>query len=273
VILRDRCVGMNYALASGRALHYRALTYRGELASLAARVEPTLAQAESRGDLYSVANYRATAKTFLALAADDTEGAARELELAASRLPTDAFHIQHYFCLLGRSQLALYGGTPETVHAEFVRNWKALERSLLLRVQTLRIGLHDAHSRACLAILAAGKGESAGVTRATAEKEIRALERERTPWALGYAQIGRAGLDALDGNRERAILRLEAAEKDHEERGMVLVAAAVRRRRGELVGGAEGAELVRTSEERLRSHGVSAPARFTTMLLPDFVRR
>jgi hypothetical protein len=275
VILRDQCVGVTYPLASARTLFYRALVHSGELSAASERVEVTLAQAEQRGDRYSVANYRATVTAFLALAHDDAAACQRELEIASRHLAMEAFHLQHCFCLVGRALLAIYRGAPVDAHAEILARWPALKRSLLLRVQTLRIALHDVHARACVAAFAAEGERGArekGITRKTIAREIRALEREGTAWADANAQLARAGFLAVTGDRAAALREGEDAEQRFDGLHMPLVAAAARRQRGVLLRGREGDLLVGEGEERLRSHGVVNPPRFAALLAPGFER-
>ena len=51
---------------------------------------------------------------------------------------------------------------------------------------------------------------------------------------------------------------------------MLLYAAAAMRRRGELLGGEQGARLVRESDARMRELEVRNPVRATRMLAPGF---
>ena len=61
----------------------------------------------------------------------------------------------------------------------------------------------------------------------------------------------------------RAIVRATAAD-------MALVESSARRRLGQLVGGDEGADLVREAEGWMRSQGVANPARTTELFAPGF---
>ncbi len=65
---------------------------------------------------------------------------------------------------------------------------------------------------------------------------------------------------AAEGYREAALA--------YDELHMLAHAATARRRRGEIVGGVEGAELLRASDAWMLAQGVRVPARFACLLSP-----
>jgi tRNA A-37 threonylcarbamoyl transferase component Bud32 len=266
-IFRDQCVGVVYEIASVRSLLYRALVPLGDLVALARRAEASLREAEQRGDLYAIVSLRANAMCFLALAKDDPAEAQRELDLATSHLSPHGFHVQHSFCLMAQSLVSLYRGEPAKVHEDFIARWPTIRRSLLLRVQSLRIPLHELRARAAIALIASG-ATGAKALRKTAEGHIRAVEREKIPYANAQIRILRAALARLDGDTPRAIEHLATAERGLTELGMLLAAAVAKRCRGLLVGGDEGRSLQAAAEEWMASQGIRNPARMTAMYAP-----
>jgi hypothetical protein len=62
--------------------------------------------------------------------------------------------------------------------------------------------------------------------------------------------------------------RLADAEAGLTALDMALHAAAVRRRRGGLIGGAEGRELIASADAAMRAQQIRNPARRTAMFLP-----
>jgi hypothetical protein len=75
------------------------------------------------------------------------------------------------------------------------------------------------------------------------------------------AVAGRAG-------DERALALLREALRGFEEAEMGLYAAATRRCMGRLVGGDEGAAMVRSADEWMTAQTVKEPARLAAMLAP-----
>jgi len=264
-IFREQCVGVRYEIASGRALLYRALIPLGDLPELARRADAALREAEQRRDLYSVVNLRTNSMSFLALANDDVEGAERELHLAEQHLSKRGFHIQHCFHFMARLAVLFYSGDAAKARNELIAHARVMKRSLLLRVQTLRVPMHEMRARACIALLAAGTNDNA--LRREAERELRALEREKIALADGHARLLRAGLANLAGDREAARAHLATADETFTALGTELLAAVARQRRGVLLGDAS----MRESAERwMLAQNIKNPAKMCALYAPGF---
>jgi hypothetical protein len=266
-ILRDQCIGVAYELGSARTLLFRCLVSLGELNALTLRAGASLHDAESRGDIYTAVNVRTSATSLLALARDDVAAAERELDLAGAHLSTHGFHVQHSYWLFARVQVSLYRGDVAAAEAAIDSRWRTIKRSLLLRVQNIRIFLHDSHARACVALLAAG---SHGGAAKTAERLARELEGEGWVAATAQAAVVRGGLSFLAGDREGARAHLARAEEGFASLGMGLHTAVVQRRRGILLGGEEGRALVAASEEWMASQAIRNPTRMCALFAPGF---
>jgi hypothetical protein len=271
VIFRDRCVGRTFELNSVRAVLYRALLMAGELKDLAASAGATMRSAEQRGDLFVMTGLRATVFFFLALARDEPERARGELRLVEAHLDGQTFHAQHMHHLLAAGQVDLYAGDAEAARARLARLWPTLERSFLLRIQVSRIGFLDQRARCHLALAAASPSDAERVPHLrVAEREARAIEKERTPWGDALAALLRAQIASLRGDREDAVVRLRAAVDAFVRFDMPLHAAAARRCLGERVGGDEGRALVEAADAWMRSEDVRSPARLATLFAPGF---
>jgi hypothetical protein len=266
-IFRDQCVGASHELASVRMLLYRALVPLGDLTTLARLAEASLHDAEERNDIYTVVNIRTNSMSFLALVRDDVNEAQRELDRASAHLSKTGLHVQHAYALLAQAQVWMYGGEAAAVHAEMTHRWPAIKRSLLLRVQNIRILLHEAHARACVALVTAGAPHA---TRHIAERLLRALEREDIPWASAQVALLRAALALHDGQRDRALALVASSEATFRSLGMQLNVAIAKRRRGSILGGDEGGALVAESEAWMRSQGIESPLRMSALSSPGF---
>jgi hypothetical protein len=268
-VFREECVGVAYELAAIRSLFYGALGYTGELDELAARAEQALREAEQRGDLYAQAIIRVNAVLLLALARDDADEAEWQLARAAEQLPKGTFLVQTFYWLVGTAQRDLYVGEPARGLARLEEHAAPLRRSLLLRVQRVRVLVHDARARLGIAALAAGATAPA---REAIEADVRALEREGLPITAAHAHALRAGLASLDRDDARARAELEAAEKGFDALKMALYAAAARRQRGVMLGGDEGRALVESADAAMAARGVKSPAKLAAMYVPGFAR-
>jgi hypothetical protein len=132
----------------------------------------------------------------------------------------------------------------------------------------------DARARA--ALLAAEQTSSAqerATLIARVHKLARLLEKERNGWAGALASLARAGAQRLGGDAAQAAVWYARAEGALEAAELHTHAAAARRRRGELLGGDEGAALVNGVDQQLSSSGVRNPPRFVDMLAPGGGRK
>src|SRR5690606_21454474 len=101
-----------------------------------------------------------------------------------------------------------------------------------------------------------------------ARKFIKKLRHPKQhAWTHPLADLLDAELSALTGDTHAAQRGFERAEAGLIERDIHLYARAARRRRGELLGGDEGAALVASADEWMRSHGVTNPPAMARMLV------
>ena len=82
--------------------------------------------------------------------------------------PHVGFHLQHYTSMHALAQIELYTGDAEVAWKHIRGQWKALEDSMLLRFQVLRIEAMHLQARAALA--------SAPTSN---ERNARHIDRER----------------------------------------------------------------------------------------------
>jgi hypothetical protein len=270
-LLRDQCVGATFNLNSARIILYRVIGYMGELGELAARVPPVLRESERHSDQYSIANLQAAPMTLLALADDDPARVRDALAQVNERLARGAFLIQHYFAVMAQCQLDLYGNDGTAALGRLRQVWPALERSLLLRVQVIRIVSYESRARAALTAAIAGTSVGGDFGR-VAERDARRLEREGIPWAAASAVMTRAGVAAARGRRDEAVALFDEAARQYEAIAMALYAASCRRRAGELRGGEAGAAAVREADAALAARGVRKPERMAAIFAPPVPR-
>jgi hypothetical protein len=270
-LLREACIGYVYELSVVRALQWRALAHLGELDSLARRAATTQREAEQRGNRYVLVSVHVIAGVFLALMHDDADAARAELDAASSYLTKAGFHVQHAHLLFGELNLALYRGSPEAMEAHLAARRRDLERSMLLRNQFHRINLADVSARAALHFARRG-GSGAAQALTTAAEHARALENERHPHAVAAAALYSAAIAHLRGGpgREEAHVLLRRAVAAYERIGLVIHAAAAKRRLADALGGTEGDALGAAAEASMRACGVVSPARATSFFAPGF---
>jgi len=88
------------------------------------------------------------------------------------------------------------------------------------------------------------------------------------PWSDPLALLLHAGVAAASGDRQAAGDLLNAAEAGFRAADMHLYAAASQRRRGEIVGGDDGLQLIQMADAWMLRQRIQDPARMTEMVAP-----
>ncbi len=266
-ILRTHCTGVSWELDSAQMFGMDSLWFLGDVRELSRRLPLRIAEAQARGDLYAVINFRAGAPNLLWLALDAVDEGRRQLREAMARWSRSGVHIQHYRELFSLMHIDLYIGDGATAYARALDRWKALERAQLFRVLLIHNLMTDLRARAALAAAATRPDPEALWRRA--RRDARVLERGRMPWCVPAAQMIQAAL-AVRRTPEDAVRLLGEAARGFVAADMPMHAAVAQRRLGLVIGGDEGGRRVAEAEAWLREAGVQNPAAMTAMLAPGF---
>jgi hypothetical protein len=264
---RESCTGVMWELGTAHRFALWPLMFMGEVAELRRRLPGLIKEAQERDDLYGETNLCLAIRTFLRLAEDEPVRARAELAEMMAHWSQQGFHVQHMNQLYDEARIDLYEGDGAAAWERVRGQWPLLERSHLLRAQQVRIFM--LHLRGCCALAAAAEGPA---LLAAAERDARALWREKVGWARALAQLLFAGAAARRGDLGRAAELLSKGAERCDAEGMRLFAAAARRRLGELRGGEEGRSLVEKADAWMRAQQVARPQRMTALLVPG-VRR
>ncbi|WP_437525129.1 AAA family ATPase [Sorangium sp. So ce726] len=268
-LLRDRCAGVSWELATTQLMASWARYYRGQIDALARTTPAVLRAAEQRGDLYAVAIFSVQA-TWVALASDDVAGARGAIAGALSRWTTSGFHLEHFVGLLGETYVDRYAGRAGAAMKRLTDAWPRIEGSMLLMMQNSRVMAHV--ERACTALAVAEAAPEPEPLIQAALRDAAALAREKTAWSDPFVPLIRAGAAELRGDREVAIVQLEAAAAGFDAADMPLYAAAARRQAGELLGGEKGLQRLLVADAVMARERIKSPARWAAMLAPGFGR-
>jgi predicted Ser/Thr protein kinase len=251
---REETTGTSLELKSTRMFLAFALRHRGAWAQLRALREQYVEDAQRRGDRYvatSIDRYCSP----LWLGADDAAGARRMIADAKWILPRNAFHAQHWYELEARGEIAIYERTVRDEMAELEPLFAGLEKSVLLRVTTVRAGALWLRGRLALRL-----GDAAGVRHA-----IDKLARVDNPRAPVVRALLEAGLPAA---KDITIAKLRDAITLADRHDLRLHAAAARYKLGVLILGTEGAEQRAAAERTFAAEGIAKPARFADWYAP-----
>ena len=262
-IFRDHCTGVAWEVDTARIFALWSLNYLGEIGELRRRWSKLMKDAKERGDMYMTGTIGTLGMAIVRLADDDLAPAEDELRQVSRLWSRQGFHIQHHNRVLASCLISLYRG-------DNAETWDRLEglrptyaRSLLLRVQTIRVELYRFRARGALAASRVA-GEPGRLVEEAAQT-ARKLERECFPVATAHALSIRAQIAASRGASAVARSLFERAIGAYRALDMSLFAAAAQRSLGRLLGGDEGHALVAEADRWMTSQGIRNPARMAAL--------
>jgi hypothetical protein len=268
-ILRERCTGVTWELNIAHRFLLGSLLLQGKVAELSRRVPMLIETALEQGNIYVATDLR-TRMNMIWLAADDPNRARTEVIEALKVWPQSGYHLQHYSSMLALTQIELYTGDAELAWKHVKVQWQALRRSMLLRLQILRVEALHLQARTALASAQLSHGDKRARLYRIADKLARRIAREKMPWSDPLASLVQAAVATANNDTQGAIALLSEAMNGFELADMTLYAVASRRRLGQVMGGERGVELVAAADEWLKTQEVKNPPQFTHMLAPGW---
>jgi len=266
--LQDRCTGVSWELTSARSIAFWSLGYMGDIPELRRRLDELFRETAGRDDRYATINVCTGAAHLTRLAADDPAASREDSARAIAAWSHRGFTMQHLFDLFTQSETSLYEGDPEGGLARYQSRVAEVDRSLLTRVQIVRIFNTDLRGRLELACAARATGDRRGRLLVACAGRAAELEAQRLGWASAMAHALRAGIAVLEGQTALARDRLERCAAELRITEMALHLAVVERALGRLAGGERGEAMAATAEEAMRARGIVDVARWSWMLLP-----
>jgi hypothetical protein len=254
---RDRCRGSQWETATAGIFRLMSLAMLGRVAELNRYVRRNVRDAMRRGDRYAAANLRAGHGNLAWLVGGDPDGADAVLDETSSHHPPERFSMPHAYVLIARCNVLLYRREGRAAFDLFQSKRQRYERSLVPRVQFLRVELAFLAGRCALAA-----GELA-----SAEEWVRALEREEVPFAKALSRLLIAGVEEARGNDVEARRAYARAARSLADVDMALHAAAAQRRQGTLTDG-DSDRLLEKADAWLAGQGLEDPVRFADVFAP-----
>jgi eukaryotic-like serine/threonine-protein kinase len=265
----DQCTGVTWETDSARFFSIWCSYFLGDLPLLAKRYPVLLNDAQERGDLYAATMMRSWVAHYAELAADNPTAARNQVRAALQDWSQAGFHIQHMWELWSMTDIALYEQRGTIAWERVTQTWPALNSSLLLRVQFTHITMLDVRARAAIAAAreTTDRQERDLLLRA-ATRSARTIERQHTAWGNAMALMIRGCIHLTRKQFDRALQTFAEAQQALGPLDMPLHATVAQWRRGELLGGNEGTELISSAREWMHERGISNPDRMMWMLAP-----
>ncbi len=248
-----------------RLVRMLALRHMGCFQRLTVDFDVHVLDARQRHDLFAETSIVRAANSIW-LARDDPDRAVAEVDRTSwLALPGSTANIQHIYEMRARAEAALYGSSGHDVRRLFEGALAQIEKSLLMRGQSLRADFRWLMGRCALA-------EHARWPRPALANEVRRrarqLSREDAHYPRVWGTLLTSGLALQLGETSQARAHFEKARALAKEGGLLVCEAVAKRRLGEIDGGNDGAALVRAADADMSAQGIVSPVRFAAMLSP-----
>lgn len=206
------------------------------------------------------------------LSADKPDEAYQDVTAAIadwSRTTQRSFDIPHLFSVVQMSNVLLYKNLGEQAWALIDREWIWIRRLLFqLRSGYLDVIAYELRGKAALSAASGRSGEAQRILLAEAKRCAAKMEQRKIAWTISYATAIRASIEATSGHRTKSLRFLAKAEAELELASNRMGAAAMRYRRGSLIGGKDGRNLQDSATAFMQSQGILKPQCIVEMLAP-----
>jgi hypothetical protein len=245
-IFRDRCTGVTWEISTATSFAFSSRWLLGEWTESARLLPGVIQEAAQRGDLYTnVTMHVVTGYHMLCLAENQPNKALEALDEARSQWKNPDFDVQRLYDMYSRVEIALYQGDAEAASRLVQETFPAAEQSQLLRVSLLGAYGFAVKSRSILASAVSHPRDSVQRRELLREADGTSgrLDRMKAGYGKGWAALLYACSAISRGDRTRAAVHLESAERIFEGYSLAPWRAVARIRRGRLIGGAIGQAL------------------------------
>jgi len=269
LIIRERCRGVHWELANAVAWSMNALILCGELKEAAVRVPEVLREAQERADRFALMHmvYPAAITAIVADDPDTADRIARDFPRFGGDF-SERFTGGHWGSLVSRVSANRYRGRGRLAHEEMEVDFARIKAAHFLRVNMMRVC--TTFERGLCALSAAEDGGDKAALWRLAERCARDLLADRPDYAAPMGHHVMGCLLAGKGQAEQAKQQLDLAISGLTRVDMGYLASCAKARRGALVGGETGRELLEASREQLGKQGIVNVERCLEMSAPGF---
>jgi hypothetical protein len=282
-ILRNECRGVSWELTTVAAFLLTSLAMLGSLPRLRETAERFALDAESRGDLFGVAEgYGGECILGWWMMGSGDDALARASTAVAQqggdaeRWPEKTYRRGQLTELMATVHLRLLGNDPWPAFQKMLEHWQGLEDAMIPSLQFYRSWVRHGRARAALAAAEAGsrEAERQGWTRARlladTTKTLRVMHSDRRPFGPPWAALIEGALAHAEGDRRHAIVCAARAVDGFDAAGMKLYREAARARLADLTGSRDRRD---EAFDWMRRRGVPDPGALVEALAPGFGAR
>lgn len=269
--LKRHSDGSRFILNNTRFLRLRVLRIMGDFEQIKKDYDTYLREAKRQGDKYMETNLNYLSSSAWVISGN-VDFEAKNLSGVDLTPPQNAYHLQDWYATVARAEIALYRGTVHTHFLFFLNDFKALCKSLLLRMGIYRADYWWLKGRLLLSMM---KHVGTG-TRNDFIKETHRLAKKLSPRKTGFlpselwSSLLQAALASQKRQKEKSIAILQSAIVRADKFDFYQISACSRRRLGQILGGKSGADLIAEGEIWMKKNEISDFDSVTEMFLPGF---
>lgn len=236
--------GVAWELNSGRIFWSDALFYTGNHRELDRHHAAWITDAEERGDHYSLSALKISAAIRTVFQSGDVTAARFEVTQGEQLWDSPYVGYHHISQSVVESYLDIYSGNPLAALGRVPSMRKMMKQSYLDQVHVAQVQIGIVEAIACIE---AAADLDAGARRPLLQRARELSQMMRAAGALWSTALGcqfQALSDLIEAPDKAGMELLAYAGQLFQEAGMILYAAGVQARTGELMGGAEGKVLL-----------------------------
>ena len=268
-IYTEECTGVTWEVDIARIFELASLAWMGRWREHSERLPSFRREAENRGDLFAIVSLPLLTYSYMMLlGSDDTDAARKEVQSLIQRWSQNDYHVQHFWAMHGEAEIALYRGDADSAYSLVDRDWPALKRSLQLRLPLGAVFAHYLRARTRLAKARVSGSVARSSYLREAERDAREIEKRAMSCSCAIALSIRATIASLKGQTQSAADLLLQSESGFQRAGMTIHAAAIRRRRAELLANQTGGTLILSADAAMASQGIKRPDRIAAVISP-----
>jgi hypothetical protein len=265
-LLRESCRAVAWELANTQSWTCNVLILSGELSEASRRVPALMDEARGREDRFALMHLVYPA-CIAAIVADDLQGA-REIVRAAETRGGDVLTAGRWGAFISVCSVDRYRGDGASAWRRVRAESTALESSMLWQSAMVRV--FSSYERGLSALAAAKAGHDRKSALKSVEQWAKELAKEKLRYAPALADLLHAGIAATSSRPAAALDALDAAIPKLDDADLGYLAACARHRKGELLGGASGRELLERSRAFFTAQGIVNAERCLAMSAPGF---
>lgn len=253
---------------NARAFQLYCLRYLGRFRVLRISLDDTLREARERGDQYIVTMLTRYVGRFGRLVRDEPDLALSDLDQNTWATPPGAYHLQNWYDLEARGEIALYKGEGPSALEELQESFNGLSRSMLLRVQPVRVLSRSLRARLLVSTASFSRSGRDSLKKAASLAKQILIEDVGYSKVLGSLILAAVTNLQYGSNQDKTAYHLNTALIHARKDELNLHAAVAGRLLGQLKGGDEGAQLLQESDTWMESEGILRPDCLVEMIAP-----